>query len=78
MKQHLTDDTLKALQPQDGQAQLVVFDTELTGFGAVIGQRSTTFIVNSDRPKCFTLPSSINRFTAPATSSIGTSGSTRC
>ena len=46
MKQHLTDDTLKVLQPEDGQAQLVVFDTELTGFGAVIGQRSTTFIVN--------------------------------
>ena len=32
----------------------------------------------SDRPKCFTLPSWISSFTAPATSSIGTFGSTRC
>ena len=28
----------------------------------------------SDNPKCFTLPSAIRSFTAPATSSIGTSG----
>ena len=32
----------------------------------------------SDKPKCFTLPALIRSFTAPATSSIGTSGSTRC
>ena len=32
----------------------------------------------SDSPKCLTLPSSISSFTVPATSSIGTSGSTRC
>ena len=32
----------------------------------------------SDRPKCFTLPCCISSFTAPATSSIGTFGSTRC
>ncbi len=32
----------------------------------------------SESPKCFTLPSAISSFTAPATSSIGTSGSTRC
>ncbi len=32
----------------------------------------------SDRPKCLTLPSAMRSFTAPATSSIGTSGSTRC
>ena len=32
----------------------------------------------SDKPKCFTLPSAMSSFTAPATSSIGTSGSTRC
>ena len=32
----------------------------------------------SERPKCFTLPSRIRSFTAPATSSMGTSGSTRC
>src|ERR1019366_1331859 len=31
-----------------------------------------------DRPKCLTLPSRIRSFTAPATSSIGTFGSTRC
>jgi hypothetical protein len=29
-------------------------------------------------PKCLTLPSAMRSFTAPATSSIGTSGSTRC
>ncbi len=32
----------------------------------------------SDRPKCLTLPAAISSFTAPATSSIGTFGSTRC
>ena len=32
----------------------------------------------SDRPKCPTLPSAISSPTAPATSSIGTVGSTRC
>jgi hypothetical protein len=32
----------------------------------------------SERPKCLTLPSSISSLTVPATSSIGTSGSTRC
>src|SRR5258708_39438118 len=32
----------------------------------------------SDKPKCLTLPSAIRFLTAPATSSIGTSGSTRC
>jgi hypothetical protein len=32
----------------------------------------------SERPKCFTLPAWISSFTAPATSSIGTSRSTRC
>ena len=32
----------------------------------------------SDRPKCLTLPSAMSSLTAPATSSIGTSGSTRC
>ena len=46
MKQHLTDDTLRTLQLEAGRAQLVVFDTELKGFGVVVGQRTTTFIVN--------------------------------
>ena len=32
----------------------------------------------SDRPKCLTLPCRISSLTAPATSSIGTFGSTRC
>ena len=32
----------------------------------------------SDRPQCSTLPSCIRSFTTPATSSIGTFGSTRC
>ena len=32
----------------------------------------------SDSPKCLTLPSWISSRTAPATSSMGTSGSTRC
>lgn len=46
MKQHLTDDTLRALKPPEDRPQLIVFDTKLTGFGVVVGQRSTTFIVN--------------------------------
>ena len=32
----------------------------------------------SERPKCLTLPAAISSLTAPATSSIGTCGSTRC
>src|SRR5215212_6557701 len=32
----------------------------------------------SERPKCRTFPSSMSSFTVPATSSIGTCGSTRC
>src|SRR4030095_443260 len=36
------------------------------------------FTPASDRPKCFTFPSLIRSFTAPATSSIGTARSTRC
>jgi hypothetical protein len=32
----------------------------------------------SDMPKCFTLPASMSSLTAPATSSMGTCGSTRC
>ena len=32
----------------------------------------------SDMPKCLTFPSRIRSLTAPATSSMGTSGSTRC
>jgi aryl-alcohol dehydrogenase-like predicted oxidoreductase len=32
----------------------------------------------SDSPKCCTVPASISSFTAPATSSMGTFGSTRC
>jgi integrase len=46
MKQHLTDDTLRVLKPPGDKPQLVVFDTELKGFGVVVGQRNTTFIVN--------------------------------
>ncbi len=46
MKQHLTDDTLRALVAPEDRPQLVVFDTKLTGFGVVVGQRHTTFIVN--------------------------------
>lgn len=46
MKQHLTDDTLRALKAPDDRPQLIVFDTKLTGFGVVVGQRTTTFIVN--------------------------------
>lgn len=46
MKQHLTDDTLRSLKPPVDKPQLVVFDTKLTGFGVVVGQRTTTFIIN--------------------------------
>jgi aryl-alcohol dehydrogenase-like predicted oxidoreductase len=40
--------------------------------------RRIVFALASERPKCFTFPSAINSFTVPATSSIGTFGSTRC
>jgi len=40
--------------------------------------RRIVFAPASERPKCLTLPFWISSFTAPATSSIGTDGSTRC
>jgi hypothetical protein len=40
--------------------------------------RRIVFAPASESPKCLTLPARIRSFTAPATSSIGTSGSTRC
>lgn len=46
MKIHLTDDTLRSLNLPDDKPQVVVFDTKLTGFGVVVGRRSTTFIIN--------------------------------
>ncbi len=46
MKVHLTDDSLKSLRVPEGQAQLVVFDTKVTGFGVVVGARGASFIVN--------------------------------
>ncbi len=46
MKAHLVDDVLRTLEAPDGKPQLVVFDTKLTGFGVVVGQRTTTFIIN--------------------------------
>src|SRR5271157_5134841 len=46
--------------------------------GCTACARRIVFAPASDIPKCFTLPCWIRSFTAPATSSIGTSGSTRC
>lgn len=46
MKEHLTDEALEGLAPPTDRPQLIVFDTKLTGFGVVVGSRSTTFIVN--------------------------------
>ncbi len=46
MRQHLTDDTLRTLKAPEDRPQLVIFDTKLTGFGVVVGQRTSTFIVN--------------------------------
>ena len=40
--------------------------------------RRSVWTPGSDMPKCFTLPCTISSLTAPATSSIGTFGSTRC
>jgi hypothetical protein len=40
--------------------------------------RRMTSTPASERPKCVTLPASMSSFTVPATSSIGTSGPTRC
>ena len=50
--------------------------TAVTGCTACA--RRIVFTPASDRPKCLTLPCVIKSFTAPATSSIGTAGSTRC
>jgi formylglycine-generating enzyme required for sulfatase activity len=52
------------------------FCSALTGCTACA--RRTVAAPGSDRPKCFTFPAAISSLTAPATSSIGTSGSTRC
>jgi hypothetical protein len=40
--------------------------------------RRIVFAPASERPKCRTLPSWMSSLTVPATSSIGTFGSTRC
>jgi len=50
--------------------------TAVTGWTACA--RRIVCTLASDKPKCLTLPSAISSLTAPATSSIGTSGSTRC
>jgi hypothetical protein len=43
-----------------------------------IASTAAPVIFASDRPKCNTFPAAISSFTVPATSSIGTFGSTRC
>src|SRR5207248_5145772 len=50
--------------------------TAATGCTALA--RRIVFALASESPKCLTFPSLIRSFTAPATSSIGTAGSTRC
>src|SRR5207249_5804841 len=50
--------------------------TAVTGWTACA--RRIVFAAASERPKCLTLPSWIRSFTAPATSSMGTFGSTLC
>ena len=52
------------------------FCTALTG-SAACARRSVPSPI-SDRPQCRTLPWAIRSLTAPATSSMGTAGSTRC
>ena len=46
--------------------------------GCTAWARRIVWTPASERPKCLTLPSAISSFTVPATSSIGTFGSTRC
>src|SRR5580765_4734922 len=50
--------------------------TAVTGCTACA--RRIVWMPASDRPKCFTLPAAIRSLIVPATSSIGTFGSTRC
>ena len=50
--------------------------TAVTGW--IARARRIVCAPGSERPKCLTLPCWISSFTAPATSSMGTSGSTRC
>lgn len=45
MKVKLTKKTLAAISPPGKAAQLLVRDTELVGFGAVVGRQARTFIV---------------------------------
>lgn len=46
MKLHITDDALRTLRPDDGKAQVIMFDDHLSGLGVVVGKISTTFIVH--------------------------------
>ena len=48
------------------------------GVGEVQSARRSVFGPISDSPQCRTLPCAMRSFTAPATSSMGTCGSTRC
>jgi integrase len=46
MKLHFTKRTLETLEPPREGFQRVVWDTELPGFGAVVGRRGITFVAN--------------------------------
>src|ERR1700743_3483674 len=45
MTTKLTDKSIAELELPSGRPQLVVWDSELRGFGVVIGKRARTFIV---------------------------------
>jgi integrase len=46
MKVHFTKRSLESLEPPREGFQRVVWDTELPGFGAVVGRRGITFVAN--------------------------------
>src|SRR5690348_3819486 len=46
MKHRLTEKYLDQIILADDQPQLIVWDEELGGFGAVIGKKATTFVAN--------------------------------
>ena len=65
-----------AVQPVTALQNEYSLSSAVTGWMA--WARRIVWTPASDSPKCFTLPCWISSLTAPATSSIGTSGSTRC
>ena len=73
LARRLTEDQARGLGPLLRELTRDLCDGGADGFHVRIDCAPA-----SERPKCLTFPSRIRSFTVPATSSMGTSGSTRC